>query len=259
MYEKFEKLKDMVDASTRQTMAERLFVIGKDAYQAQNMPRAVQWLEYALTHMVETEAAMLSKDAEELKLAVYDSLVKAKIAQGTPESAREAQEHVEYLQTRLGDSPIVLFLRIHLLESVPGEELDVDAFAVVLRKLAKSFSITLHMVDWMCVRLLALYERRPQVAMQILDELLVGRVLPTESEEWTTKVFGLRVKMATMVASGGPEPLPALLDRALGNLGKPLTARTVTAIQSVGGVFWCVVGVLDSDGMHAGHLAQDRG
>ena len=239
-YEKLCGMKDTVGPSVRLAMAECLFKIGKHHLECKNSPQASRWLEYAIASIVEAkDDEMLSKDVEELKMAIYDILVKAKIALGTPDDIKQAQDLVEYLRSRLGDSPVVLYLRLGLLESCPEEELDVDAAAGVLRKMARSFTFTAEALEWMCAKLLSLHRRRPHVAGGILDEMIAMRVLRTEKEEWITKTLALRVRMAAGGQDGGegPEGLQVLFDKMLSNLSKPLTAATVAAVQSVSRVY----------------------
>jgi len=241
MYDRFGAIKDTVDASVKRSMAERLFEMGKRDLESKNYPRATQWLEYALVNVAETEDDdQLSKDAEDLKLAIYERLVKARIALGTLDDIKKASDLVEYLHSRLGDDPRVLLFRVVMLESAPPEEFDVDTFASVLRKMTKSFKFTANAFEWMCTKLVSLSNRRPQAATSILDDFLITLVLSAKMDKWIVKVLALRIRMtaAQYDAAGvpdvsGPSQLQPLLDKVLSNLMEPLSAATVTAIQSV--------------------------
>jgi len=237
MYERFLRIPHPVDGTVRRKMAERLFEMGKRDLESRNYPRALQWLEYAIANVADIEDAELSKDTEDLRLAIYERTVRTFIAIGGPGDIRKATDLVEYLQSRLGDDPVVLLLRVSLLECMEPEEFDVDAFGGVLRKMARSFRITTDALDWTCAKLLSLHGRRPLVAVSILDDLISSRILATENEEWITKTLVLRTRMSASEdtpSNSEQRPLHALFSKVLDNLAKPLSTATVTAIQSVG-------------------------
>lgn len=115
----------------------------------------------------------------------------------TQENLKRAEDCVAFVETELGDKPVLLLLRLELLQSVPDEEFDPLAYESVLHRMVKSFNFTNEHFKFMLHHARRLYDRSATLACSVMGDLIATKILPSEKGEWIEKALVLRVFMAT--------------------------------------------------------------
>ncbi|KAJ3573769.1 hypothetical protein NPX13_g4582 [Xylaria arbuscula] len=234
LYAGIMNLMTKVDTASTEQLADALFEIGRDLTSKKNFILAVKWLERALEQINAQEMSQLSRDAVELRLAIYQGLIQAYLDVGTPDYIKRAENHVAYLEDGLGDKLVVLLFQIEILLHSPAETFDSKAYAGMLRRMMRivdlsepSFKLLLHHIR-------KLDEKDGANASLVLDDFLITYILHCQREQWIDRAIVLRAHVA--VRDGSTESLQAFetaLDRVLPTTGHPLSANTAAGIQTL--------------------------
>ncbi|KAH8883678.1 SPO22-domain-containing protein [Thozetella sp. PMI_491] len=142
MYHEAEPLLSSATAQCAERLSDVLYEIGKSLLADQNYPVAVRWLERANVAVHSQRLGLLSRDAIELRLAILQTLVAAQLGLDTKDSYETARSLVDYIEDELGNKPLVLLLRLDLLQHSPAEVFDCGSYADILRQMIKSFDLS---------------------------------------------------------------------------------------------------------------------
>jgi hypothetical protein len=235
MYHKAEPLRQRLDPTYAESLADALSEIGNDLMQKNDFPMAVKWLKRAYEFLNSKDLEKLSRDGIELRLTLGQNLVRALLGLNTAESLEEAQSQVDGIEAELGGKLIVLLLRLEILLRSPADVFDSGAFADVLRRVMKaselseqSYKITIHHIR-------KLDQKSPGLACQILDEFLEHKVVPAQQNDWLERAVVLRTYMSTTHrdAPATVRGLRSIFEIIQANVQKPLGTETALAILTV--------------------------
>ena len=225
-----------LDARLAESLADTFFDIGRAFLPKKEFQMAVKWLERAYEAIDGQEIDKLSRDGIELRLIILQAYIQALVGTKTRENLMKAEECVAFVETGLGDKPVMLLLRLELLQSVPSEEFDPLAYESVLHRMVKSFNFTEEHFKFMLHHTRWLYDRSTTLGCSVMDDLIVTKVLPSEKVEWIEKALVLRVFMATGQSSilENCIELGDLLSKVKDSLSEPIQSAPAAASQSVG-------------------------
>ena len=198
MYTKTEPLRPELDAVSAESVADTLHYIGADLFAKKDYAMAIKWSKRAYETLSMQQIDQLSVAGLELRLAVCDSLIRALLAAGSPSSVLEAADLVAYVESEVGDKPIVLHWRLDLIRKGPGESFDTDAYTSILRHMMRSFDFSEGAFQFLLHNITELRERSQALSRGLMDELLLHRAIQSGRADWTAKAIVRRVWMATM-------------------------------------------------------------
>ncbi|KAJ0306009.1 hypothetical protein COL516b_005123 [Colletotrichum fioriniae] len=212
MYSKGHLQPNALDPNSAEKMAEILFEIGKDLSKKENFSMAVRWLERGYDIINAQDLSLLSRDAIELRLSIYQALIHALLGLGTPESSQKALDLVSYIESEIGEKPVVLLLRLELLQKTPAEVFDVEAYADILRRMVRSFNFSEAHFKLLVHHARKLHDKSPTLATSVVDGMLRGTIVSSGREEWVERLVLLRIWMETtqrdalqpLFQNGGP-------------------------------------------------------
>ncbi|KAJ3950129.1 sporulation-specific protein 22 [Colletotrichum fioriniae] len=228
MYSKGHLQPNALDPNSAEKMAEILFEIGKDLSKKENFSMAVRWLERGYDIINAQDLSLLSRDAIELRLSIYQALIHALLGLGTPESSQKALDLVSYIESEIGEKPVVLLLRLELLQKTPAEVFDVEAYADILRRMVRSFNFSEAHFKLLVHHARKLHDKSPTLATSVVDGMLRGTIVSSGREEWVERLVLLRIWMETTQRDGmrAIEELMGALEGLQNNLNKPFGAST---------------------------------
>ncbi|KAH7133344.1 meiosis protein SPO22/ZIP4 like-domain-containing protein [Dactylonectria estremocensis] len=215
MYNKSEGLRHHLDAPSAEHMADTLRHIGSELSSRGDYPIALKWLRRAHELMNSQALELLSAEGLELRMSIFHHLVQVLLAIGSLEHLREADDLVSYVESQIGDKPVVLHWKLEILQKSPSEVFDMDACASILRRMIRSIDFSDAVFGFLLHNIKGLHDGSPQLTMGLLDELLVTRLIPTGNTDWIGKAVVCRVWMSTMEleSSSGATGLMALVTR----------------------------------------------
>ena len=235
MFRKAGDLLTNLDAALAENLADTFFDIGRSFLQKKEYRMAAKWLERAYEVIDGQDIEKLSRDGIELRLTILQAYIQALVGTKTRENLRKAEDLVAYIEAEMGDKPVLLLLRLELLQSVPGEEFDSLAYENILHRMVKSFNFTEEYFNFVLHHARWLHDRSASLGCSVMDDLIATRILPSEKSEWIERALVLRVFMATS-QSGIAEDcieLGDLLARVKESLNEPIQPVAATAAQSV--------------------------
>ncbi|WQF82317.1 Putative meiosis specific protein Spo22/ZIP4/TEX11 [Colletotrichum destructivum] len=226
MYDKGHLAPQSLDPSSAEKMTEVLFEMGKDLSERGDFPMAARWLERAYNVINAQDLVHLSRDAIELRLAVCQGLVHAFLAVDTQDSSQKALELVNYVESEIGDKPVVLLLRLELLQKTPAEVFDVEAYADILRRMVRAFNFSESHFKLLVHHARKLHDKSPTQATSVVDGMLRGAMVSSGRDEWVERLVLLRIWMETTQRDSltAVEGLAAVLAGLQDNLEKPFGA-----------------------------------
>lgn len=141
----------------------------------------------------------------------------------TAESIERAHNLVKYVESEIGDQPVVLLLNLEMLSKSPSETFDGEAYGNILQRMLRAFrpiepnfKLLAHHID-------ILHSKCPGLGSSILDEFLSMLVQDGQSK-WIDKVVIKRISMAT-----SHRDLEGTIDNALRALSKLSDSVSVEA------------------------------
>lgn len=235
MYGKSESLRQQLDPSAAESLADTLFEVGKDLLDKNDFTMATKWLERAYEFLNSRELEQLSRDTIELRLAISQSLIHALLGLNTSEGLQKAENHVGYVESEIGDKFVVLLLRLEILLKSSNEVFDSDAYAGVLRRMIRNLDLSDSNFRLIIHHIRKLDDKSPTLACHVLDDFLSMKVIPSQRDEWIERVAIIRTYEST-THSEIPETIDCLksvFDGILAGIDKPLGAETAFAILTV--------------------------
>lgn len=227
------KSKDLLKRA-KPTAAEKIidsiFYVGKGVLSKQDYPMAEKWLQRAWDLINGQQLQDMSRDAVELRIAILQSLVTALMGIQTADSSDKAQNLVKYVESEIGDQPVVLLLHLELLSKSPAETFDGEAYGNILRRMIRSFRPTKPNLRLLAHHIHLVHTKCPGIGCSILDEFLTSLV-KGRHKEWIDKVVIKRVNMAT-----SHRDFEGTVDdatKALSRLEEPVSAVAGFAAQAV--------------------------
>lgn len=172
----------------------------------------------------------MSRDAVELRLAILQALVTALLALQTAESIEKAHNLVKYVESEIGDQPVVLLLNLEMLSKSPSEAFDGEAYGSILQRMLRAFRPTETNFKLLAHHIDILHSKCPGLGGSILDEFLSVLVQSRQSK-WIDKVVVKRISMAT-----SHRDFEGTIDNALGALSRlddAVSAEAGFAAQAV--------------------------
>lgn len=244
IFGKVTDLQPTMDTVSAEVMADTLQHIGFDIESKGDHIMALKWLKRAYDIINGQSLEKLSSHGLELRLAICHGLVQALMHIGTPESLQEAGNLIAYVESEIGDKPIVLHWRLEMLQRASDEVFDVEAYSCILRRMVKSFDSSDGTFNFLLHRIQALREKSSRLARGLLDELLLKHILPSKRAEWIGKIVVQRIWMSTMEVDPVDvlTDLKCILDTVYDQLSDTLGPDTVGAAHLVSSS----VGSLDS-------------
>lgn len=191
---------------------------------------AVKWLRRAWSLMDGQQLQDMSRDAVELRIVVMQALVAALTGIQTIESFQEAKNLVQYVESEIGDQPVILLLNLEILSKSPAEEFDAEAYANVLRRMVRSFLPEEPNFKLLVHHIHVLHTKCPSLGCSLLEEFL-SVLVKNGQNIWIDKVTIMRVHMA--VSHRDFEGAVDDARKAVSRLEKPLSADAAFAAQTV--------------------------
>ncbi|KAI6780858.1 uncharacterized protein J7T54_007338 [Emericellopsis cladophorae] len=235
----FGKAKDLIgnlEATSAEDMADTLRHIGADISDKKDYAMGTKWLWRAYNVINTPPLDHLSTDGLDSRLAICQSLVQSLLGMNTPEATAEANDLVAYVESEIGDKPIVLHWRLEILQKSPSEGFQPAPYASILRRMVRAFDFTQQTLEFLLHHVKKLSENSVSLACGVMDELITQIVLQTKQSAWIDKTVVRRVWMSTMATDGAEsdmEKLATMLDVVLASSAEPLSMDVAGAAQSL--------------------------
>lgn len=191
---------------------------------------AEKWLHRAWEAINSQHLQEMSRDAVELRIAVMQALVAALLGTQTVESIQEAKNLVGYVESEIGDQPVILLLHLEILTKSPGEAFDAEAYADILRRMIRSFRPSENNFKLIVHHIHVLHAKSPSLGCSLLEKFL-SLLIKNDSSDWVEKVIIMRVHMA--VSHRDFEGTVDDARKAVLKLEKPVSADAAFAAQTV--------------------------
>lgn len=191
---------------------------------------ADKWLHRAWDLINDQQLQDMSRDAVELRLVVLQALVTALMGVQTIESIQKAQNLVKYVESEIGDQPVILLLHLEILTKSPTEAFDGEAYASILRRMIRSFRFVEINFKLLTHHIHVLHAKCPGLGCLILEEFL-ALLVKNYQASWIDKAVIMRVHMA--VSHRDFEGTVDDAQKAISKLEKPVSADAAFASQTV--------------------------
>ncbi|KAK9785215.1 putative Meiosis protein SPO22/ZIP4 like-domain-containing protein [Seiridium cardinale] len=235
MYSKSESLRQRLGPASTETLADALFEMGNDFLGKRDFSMASKWLERAYELINSQDLEQLSREAIELRLSISLAIIHSLLGLNTDESFRAAENHVACIESELGDTFVVLLLRLEVLQKAPGEVFDSEAYADVLRRMIRTASLTDPIFNLIINHIRKLDDKSPTLAPPLLDQFIFDQVIPSEKTEWIERCILLRVILSTNRRDFPTDidVLESVFDRISASTGRPLAVDPALAILTL--------------------------
>lgn len=236
MFGKIDLLRPILDVSSAELIAETFQNIGYGLASKGDYGMAVKWLKRAYDLISRQALDQLSVKGLELRLVICQGLVRGLLDIGSQECVEEANRLIEYIESEVGDKPLVLHWRLELLQKAPGEVFDIEAYSSILNRMVRCFDYSDASLEFLLHHINNLRERSHRLARSLLDELLLRHVVASKNSDWMGKTLTRRIWMSTMDDTNSisaPTDLHNLLDKACDGLSEPLEPDITGAAHSV--------------------------
>lgn len=191
---------------------------------------AGKWLHRAWDLLNGQQLQDMSRDAVELRLAVMQALVAALMGVQTMESIEKAENLVKYVESEIGDQPVILLLNLEILSKSPAESFDAEAYANVLRRMIRGFRPVENNFKLIIHHIHILHGKSPSLGCSLLEDYL-WLIVKTGQLAWIDKLVIMRIHMA--VSHRDFEDTVDDAQKAVSRLDKPLSADAAFAAQTV--------------------------
>lgn len=222
MFAKADALLHHLDPSSAEQLADTFHCIGTDFSLRKDYDMALKWLRRALGLINEQELERLSTEGLELRMSIHHELIQALIATGSKESLQEADNLASLVESEIGDKPVVLHWKLEILQTSPSEVLNADACASILRRMINSLDLSDAGLGFLLHGISELHTRGPRLAVGLMGELILKKLIPSGNMDWIGKALVRRVWMGTMGADPavGVADLVQLLDQVAQEAGQ---------------------------------------
>lgn len=229
-YTKADELLKRSKPSSYEKIADSIFQVGRGLLAKQDFPMANKWLQRAWDLINRQELQAMSRDAVELRIAILQALVTVLMGVRTEESIDRAHDLVRYVESEIGDQPVILLLNLEILSKSPAEAFDGEAYAHVLRRMIQGFQATEAHFKLLSHQIYILHAKCPALGCSVLEELLTHLVKNGQSQ-WIDNVVIKRVHMA--VSHRDFEGTVDDARKAVSRLEKPVSSEAAFAAQTV--------------------------
>ncbi|KAJ4261598.1 sporulation-specific protein 22 [Fusarium torreyae] len=222
MYAKADTLLRQLDPSSAEQLADTFHCIGSDFLTRKECDMALKWLRRAHSLINDQELERLSTEGLELRMSIYHELIQALLATGSEEGLREADNLASHVESEIGDKPVVLHWKLEILQRSPSEVFNVDACASILRRMIRSLYLSDAGLGFLLHRISELRTRGHRLAVSLMNELILSKLLPCGDRDWMGKAIVRRVWMGTMETelSVGATDLIQLLEQLAQQVGR---------------------------------------
>lgn len=236
MFGKIDLLRPILDVSSAELIADTFQCIGYGLASKGDYGMAVKWLKRAYDLISRQALDQLSVKGLESRLVICQGLVRGLLDIGSQECIQEANKLIEYIESEVGDKPLVLHWRLELLQKAPGEVFDIEAYSSILSRMVRSFDYSDASFAFLLHHIKNLRERNHHLARGLLDGLLLRHVIASKNSDWVGKILVRRIWMSTMDDTNSISALTDLhnlLDKAYDGLSAPLEPDITGAAHSV--------------------------
>lgn len=235
MFAKIENLRQSLDVASTENIADTLQHIGVDLSSKEDHVMAIKWLKRADKLINAQDLERLSIDGRELRLAIFQGLIQAYLGVASSESIQLASDLASYVESEVGDKPVVLHWRLEILQKSPGEVFDAETYSSILRRMIRTFDFSEGTFHFLLHHIKELRDKNPKLACGVLDELLKQRVLLSGKTEWISKTVIRRIWMGTMevISDDAVTGLKTVLDLIWDTISEHLGSDAAGAAHSV--------------------------
>ncbi|KAG5745521.1 hypothetical protein H9Q70_011785 [Fusarium xylarioides] len=200
MYAKADDLLHNLDPTSAEHLADTFHGIGGDLLSRGDNEMALKWLQRALELINGQAPERLSTEGLELRISIHHELIQAFLATGSQDGLQEAENLVSHVESEIGDKPVVLHWRLEILQRSPSEIFNADACTSILRRMIRSLDLSDAGLGFLLHGISELRIRGPRLAIGLMDELLLRKLMPSRNMDWIGKAIVRRVWMGTMEA-----------------------------------------------------------
>lgn len=204
---------------------------------------ADKWLHRAWDLINDQQLQDMSRDAVELRIDVLQALVASLMGIQTVESIQKAQKLVQYVESEIGDQPVILLLNLEILSKSPAETFDSEAYANIVRRMIRSFRPDETNFKLLVHHIHVLHAKCPSFGCLILEDFLALLVKQGQAS-WVDKLVILRIHMA--VSHRDFEGTVDDARKAVLRLKKPVSADAAFAAQTVRLMITCPPPILSN-------------
>ena len=224
------------DPRSAENLADTLYEIGKDLLSKQQYLLATKWLERSHTVLNAQELDTLSSDANELRISIIQSSIKAWLGMSDQESYRHAVNLANLLEQEIGDKMVVLLIRLELLSAPAAETFDSLAYSEVLQRMTKNMALTEANIKVFLKHMRKLNEKNAVLGCKTLDGFLRLRILRAESQEWVEKIIVTRLWLTVSQRDESDQitPLDDILSAVDQYMARPISPAATVAAHTVG-------------------------
>ncbi|RKU40879.1 hypothetical protein DL546_001180 [Coniochaeta pulveracea] len=242
MYNKAHTADNTVESRYAEKLADVLYEIGEDMSRKKDFQNAAKWLSRAQDVINNQDIGQLSREALELRTAILQAHVSALLHLDTNEDLEKAQNLIDLMQSEMGNTLVVLVLRLDVLNKVPPEVFDSSAYAAVLGQMITSMkqldvemdpvttTVTEPAFGLINHHIGKLHSRNPKLGCTVMDEF-ISALAETQHEGWVERLVTRRIWMAT----SNPDSIASIeaVQASLSCLRNPMSAEATIAIQTL--------------------------
>ncbi|EEY19690.1 conserved hypothetical protein [Verticillium alfalfae VaMs.102] len=236
MYAKVEQLRASLDPTLAENLAEVLFDTGKRYLTNNQFSTATRWLGRAYEAINTPALDRLSRRAAELRLIIGGAFVNALLSTEEPQDFETASNIVQSISSEVGETPVVLVLRLEVLQRSRPGVFDKEAYATCILGLVRSFNHSEPYYRLIEKHIWQLFQLDQELGCDSADEWLKTRIANCERDAWIERAVLRRLSMSVRQIS-----TPTALDSVTNVLvdvcvlrGKPLKASTAAAAHTQG-------------------------
>lgn len=235
MYAQMDILRSGLDPASAEHIADIFQRIGSDLLSNNDYNLAQKWLRRAYEFIDAQGLEDLYVEGVQLHLSISHDLIQSLLGMGSDTDVQEARNLVAYLESKLGDEPIVLHWKLEILQKSAPETFDTEEYASILRHMIPSINICEDTITFMLYQFNLMWEKNAVMASRLLDDLLIHRLAPLGESEWMARAVVQRVRFSTMQLETSQEvtDLTDLLQRIQEGLSTPLDPDVTGACLSV--------------------------
>ena len=188
-----------LDPSDAERFTDLLYEMGNELLGKKRYNDAVKWLERAYDLLTGQDVEKLSCDAEDLRISIAHSLVKALLGLQCEDARSKAWNLINLLQDEHGNKLVILLLRLELIST--NREFEAMDYHECLRRIIHTVHLTDSNLRTILYHIHKLKREDSTLACQALDDLLCVRLLDTEKEKWVEKAFITRIWTSTSASN----------------------------------------------------------
>lgn len=199
---------------------------------------AIKWLRRAYSVINSQDVDKLSGEGVQSRLAICHNLIQGLIATGHSDYVAEATDLVAFVETEIGDKPVVLHWRLEILQNSPNEVFDAESYASLLQRLTRVFDYSEEGFSFLLHHIRGLFGKKSKLGRAVLYSFLNQKILHSEKPEWIGRAILLQLWMAasnteTEDIEADLEVLLGLLNQIYQTMGKPLPPDMSGAAHAV--------------------------